>query len=84
MTADRPAPEGLPAIYTSAHLYFGGAPRLTYTYAPTTNTHGIRIDSRAAGAFIGTTSDEEARRLLSDLEFVARELRRRLDLPSAA
>lgn len=76
MTAD------LPDLYTSAHLYFGGAPRLTYTESHF--ARGIRIDAASAGAFIAVTSPEEAARLATDLEFVARELRRRLGLPASS
>lgn len=83
MTAHPAAADGLPDLpHSSAHIYLGGAPRFTYCYAPATSTHTIRIDARRFGAAIAITTADEAALLVADLEFVARELRRRLDLPS--
>lgn len=79
-----PSSNALPDLaHSSAHIYFGGAPRFTYCYAPASDLHTIRIDARRFGAAIAITDDAEAWRLVADLEFVARELRRRLDLPAA-
>lgn len=73
-----PRPDALPSPHIHTSTFVAGVPHFTYTYGSLNDQHALRLSSQGSTIVIAPQSDDEARRLLQNLEQAARELRRRL------